>query len=163
MPMSCFAWRCASSVEDERPGVTSQPATDVPICRVGVDLTSISDVEASLASHGNRYLGRLFTEHEVASCQGPRGPRPDSLAARFAAKEAVLKVLRPTGSRPEWRDIEVRSQENGACDIVLYGGAAALAEAQRVDQMSVSLSHEAGMAVAVVVALCRPIADIGST
>lgn len=163
MPMSFFAWRCASSVKAEGPGVTSRPAGDVPICRVGVDLTSISDVEASLASHGNRYLGRLFTEHEVASCQGPEGPRADSVAARFAAKEAVLKVLRPTGSRPEWRDIEVRRQDNGACDIVLYGDAAALAEAQSVDQMSVSLSHEAGVAVAVVVAWCRPGAAIGST
>lgn len=150
-------------MEDERPRVTSQPANDVPICRVGVDLTSISDVEASLASHGKRYLGRLFTEHEVASCQGPQGPRPDSLAARFAAKEAVLKVLRPTGSRPEWRDIEVRSQDNGACDIVLHGAAAVLAEAQRVEQISVSLSHEAGMAVAVVVACCRRAAATGST
>jgi holo-[acyl-carrier protein] synthase len=136
----------------------SRPAPGAPICRVGVDLTAIGDVEDSLARQGERYLRRLFTEHEVISSQGADGPRAASLAGRFAAKEAVLKVLRPTGSRPEWRDIEVRRHPNGACDVVLHGGAAALAEAQGIDQMSVSLSHEAGMAVAVVVAWCRPAA-----
>lgn len=134
----------------------SPPASDVPTCRVGVDLTAIRDVEDSLTRQGERYLRRLFTDHEVASCEGAPGLLAESLAARFAAKEAVLKVLRPTGSHPEWRDIEVYRHPNGACDIVLYGSAAALAENQGIDQISVSLSHEGGMAVAVVVALCWP-------
>ncbi len=133
----------------------SPPSPGLPTCRVGVDLTAVADVQDSLARQGDRYLGRLFTDHEVASCQGAAGPAAESLAARFAAKEAVLKVLRPTESRPEWRDIEVYRHPNGACDIVLRGSAAALAAAQGIDQMSVSLSHEAGMAVAVVVAWCR--------
>jgi holo-[acyl-carrier protein] synthase len=122
----------------------------VPMCRVGVDLTSVAEVAASLARHGDRYLRRLFTDHEVASCQGPGGLRTESLAARFAAKEAVVKVLRPSGPRPEWRDIEVRRHDSGACDIVLHGGAAALAASQSIEELSVSLSHEAGMAIAVV-------------
>jgi holo-[acyl-carrier protein] synthase len=123
----------------------------VPTCRVGVDLTAVADVEQSLATQGERYVHRLFTEHEVASCQGVGGPRAESLAGRFAAKEAVVKVLRPDGVRPEWRDIEVRQQASGACDIVLYGTAAELAASRGIDELSVSLSHEAGMAVAVVV------------
>jgi holo-[acyl-carrier protein] synthase len=130
---------------DERPPV------GVPTCRVGVDLTAVADVERSLAEQGERYVRRLFTDHEVESCDGAAGPRAESLAARFAAKEAVVKVLRPDGARPEWRDIEVRRQASGACDIVLYGGAAELAASEGIDQLSVSLSHEAGMAVAVVV------------
>ena len=134
----------------------SLPASNVPMCRVGVDLTAISDVEDSLTRQGERYLRRLFTDHEVASCEGTAGLLAASLAARFAAKEAVLKVLRPTSSRPEWRDIEVYRHPNGACDIVLHGSAATLAQDQGIDQMSVSLSHEAGMAVAVVVAWCWP-------
>lgn len=128
-----------------------RPATSGPICRVGVDLAVIADVEDALTEQGDRYLHRLFTEHEVASCRGRSGFRADSLAARFAAKEAAVKVLRPTGSRPEWRDIEVRRQDNGACDLVLHRTAAALAQAEGIDQLVVSLSHEAGMAVAVVV------------
>lgn len=127
------------------------PAPGSPVYRVGVDLTAIGDVEEALARQGDRYLRRLFTEHEVASCTGSAGVRADSLAGRFAAKEAAIKVLRPTGSRPQWRDIEVRRQPNGACDLVLYGSAAQLARSQGIDQVSVSLSHEAGMAVAVVV------------
>ena len=139
-------------MEEHHPLPSPGPQT----CRVGVDLTSVGDVRDSLAQQGDRYLKRLFTDHEVASCQGASGPVAESLAARFAAKEAVLKVLRPTGSRPEWRDIEVFRHPSGACDIVLRGGASTLAEAQGIEQLSVSLSHEAGMAVAVVVAMCRP-------
>lgn len=127
------------------------PPAGVPVCRVGVDLTSVAEVAGSLAVQGERYLRRLFTEGEVASCAGPDGPAPERLAARFAAKEAAVKVLRPTGSRPAWRDIEVRRDEDGACDLVLHGSAAALAAAQGIDRLALSLSHEAGMAVAVVV------------
>lgn len=130
-----------------------------PVCRVGVDLAAVDEVAGSIATHGQRYLRRLFTEHEVASCTGPDGPVAESLAARFAAKEAALKVLRPTDARPEWRDIEVRRAESGACDLVLHGSAAALAAAQGIDGLSVSLSHEAGTAVAVVVGWGRPVDD----
>ncbi len=147
--------------DDEAPG--NRPPAGAPTCRVGVDLTAVADVEQSLATQGDRYLRRLFTDHEVASCQGPGGPRAESLAARFAAKEAVVKVLRPTGARPEWRDIEVRRQPSGACDIVLHGGAAELAASEGVDQLSVSLSHEAGLAVAVVVGWSFGTASPGST
>jgi holo-[acyl-carrier protein] synthase len=127
------------------------PPAVQPVCRVGVDLTAVGDVADALAAQGERYLRRLFTEHEVASCEGPGGPVAESLAARFAAKEAAVKMLRPTGSRPAWRDIEVRRGDNGACDLVLHGSAASLAEAQGIGGLSVSMSHEAGMAVAVVV------------
>ncbi len=134
----------------------SPPAPELPTCRVGIDLTAVDDVRNSLDRQGDSYLRRLFTEHEVASSEGAAGPSADSLAARFAAKEAVVKVLRPNGLRPAWRDIEIHRHASGACDIVLHGGAAALAEAQGIDQMSISMSHEAGLAVAVVVAWCRP-------
>lgn len=125
--------------------------------RVGVDLTAIADVEASMATFGERYLRRLFTNHELTSCGAgaeeiASGAVAASLAARFAAKEAVLKVLEPTGSRPEWRDIEVVRRADGSCRIQLHRNAALLAQANGVDGISVSLSHEAGIAVAVVAA-----------
>jgi|SRR6185437_3143115 len=132
-----------------------------PRFRVGVDLTAVGEVEASLAAQGDRYLRRLFTDHEVASSQGLQGLRAESLAARFAAKEAVVKVLRPTGPRPEWRDIEVRRHENGACDIVLHGSAATLAASQGIEELQVSLSHEGGMAVAMVIGLVSAARPVG--
>src|ERR1022692_689389 len=84
-----------------------------PAIRVGVDLVALADVMASVERFGDRYLQRIFTPHEIACCRLDLGPRDpvrryslESLAARFAAKEATVKVLRPIGPRPEWRSIE---------------------------------------------------------
>ena len=62
---------------------------------MGVDLAAISDVEAALRAHGDRYLQRIFTPHELDCCRTPGGWSTESLAARFAAKEATIKVLQP--------------------------------------------------------------------
>lgn len=126
-----------------------------PAVRVGVDLAAVGDVEHALAHLGERYLRRLFTEHEREACQGPDGPRAESLAARFAAKEAVVKVLRPADWRPPWRDIEVRRRPDGSCSVRLHGSAAELAAAQGIGALSLSMSHEGPMAVAVVAAACE--------
>lgn len=127
--------------------------------KVGVDVTSVGEVADAIARFGDRYVSRLFTAHEVESSAGASGTA--SLAARFAAKEAVVKVLEPSGARPPWRDIEVVRRANGACRIRLHRRAAALAAERGVGAMSVSLSHECGVAVAVVAAaLCDP-ADSG--
>jgi holo-[acyl-carrier protein] synthase len=121
--------------------------------RVGTDITAIPDVIASIERFGDRYLDRLFTEHERASCAGPPEVAAAGLAARFAAKEAVVKVLRPAGARPAWRSIEVRRAPSGACDLALTGEAARLASEAGVTDLGVSLTHEGNIAVAVVVAL----------
>ena len=67
--------------------------------RVGTDLTCVADVASSIERFGDRYLRRLFTDHELDATGGA----PERLAARFAAKEATVKVLRPTGAQPDWR------------------------------------------------------------
>jgi holo-[acyl-carrier protein] synthase len=130
--------------------------------RVGVDLVVVSDVARSLKRFGDRYLDRIFTPHELACCRtGDRSHEllPDysveSLAARFAAKEATLKVLRPVGPRPDWRSIEVRRDDGGWCEIRLRGRAAALAADAGIDELAVSLTHETLVAAAVVVGTCR--------
>lgn len=84
----------------------------------------------------------------------------DSLAARFAAKEAVVKVLRPSADRPEWRSIEVHRMAAGWCEIRLTGRAAALAEAEGITEFAVSLTHEPPVAAAVVVGR-RTVAERG--
>ncbi|MGH9030479.1 MAG: 4'-phosphopantetheinyl transferase superfamily protein [Acidimicrobiales bacterium] len=71
-------------------------------------------------------------------------------AARFAAKEAAVKVLRPAENRPEWQEIEVRRLVSGACELVLHGAAADRAAAEGIQSWSVSMTHEGGTAAAAV-------------
>jgi holo-[acyl-carrier protein] synthase len=120
--------------------------------RVGVDLASVEDVRGCLAAYGRRYTRRIFTATEVAACSGNESARAESLAARFAAKEAVLKVLHCPAEPPAWTDIEVERTPGGWCVLHLSGRAATMAGEAGLDHWAVSLTHEAGMAAAVVVA-----------
>jgi holo-[acyl-carrier protein] synthase len=122
--------------------------------RVGVDLTSVAEVEDSVARFGDRYVTRIFTRHEIESCTRGDEVASSGLAARFAAKEATIKVLRPRQALPDYRSIQVRRHPDGWCEIELSGSAAELAQAEGVRHLALSLTHEAGMAAAVVVAVC---------
>jgi holo-[acyl-carrier protein] synthase len=135
----------------------SAPTPRSPL-RVGIDLVRIPDVRDSLDSHGARYLERVYTEREVADCRSGDGAvAPDRLAARFAAKEAVLKVLRPAADRAvPWRGIEVRRAPAGFTELELSGAAAEEAHAQGVGDLAVSLTHEGEYASAVVVGQVTP-------
>jgi holo-[acyl-carrier protein] synthase len=128
-----------------------------PPIRVGVDVVAVAEVAEALALHEDRYLARVFTAHELACCRrgADGGYAAESLAARFAAKEAVVKVLRPEDIRPEWRSIEVRRAEGGWCEVRLAGRAAELATAAGITEVAVSLSHEPAVAAAVAAAWCR--------
>ena len=117
---------------------------------VGTDLVEIRQVAESIARFGDRYLKRVFTAHELATC-GEGADRASRLAARFAAKEATLKVLRPVDHGIDWRTIEVHREEGGHCEMILRGAACDLARAAKINSLSVSLSHEAAYAIAVVV------------
>lgn len=120
--------------------------------RVGVDVVDIDDVDDAIARFGPRYLHRLFTRQEVGSCpSGGRG-QAAGLAARFAAKEATVKVLRPAGQHPGWRSVEVLRHPSGSCSLALHGRAAELAGLDGLTSLAVSLSHEGSVALAVVVA-----------
>jgi holo-[acyl-carrier protein] synthase len=122
--------------------------------RVGADVLSVRQVTESVARFGDRYLDRVYTEHEIQSSSGAPAVRAARLAARFAAKEATVKVLRPTGHAPDWRSMEVRRHSGGWCDMVLSGHAAVLAEEAGIKELAVSLTHEGDVAAAVVVARC---------
>ncbi|HXQ44600.1 MAG TPA: 4'-phosphopantetheinyl transferase superfamily protein [Acidimicrobiales bacterium] len=122
--------------------------------RVGTDLVAVDDVAESVARFGDRYVGRVYTAHEVSCCQGPPSVVAAGLAARFAAKEATIKVLRPVDHQPDWRSIEIRRDPAGWCAVHLTGGAARMARQQGIRNLAVSLTHESGMAAAVVVAVC---------
>jgi holo-[acyl-carrier protein] synthase len=122
--------------------------------RVGADIASVDDVCASVARFGDRYLERVFTPHELACCTGRSTVVAASLAARFAAKEATIKVLRPIDVTPAWQTIEVRQHPSGWCEICLTGEAAKLAAAAEITELAVSLTHEGDLAAAVVLAQC---------
>lgn len=120
--------------------------------RVGIDTVAVDAVRDALRAHGDRYLQRVYTEREVADCTGPDGVDPERLAARFAAKEAAFKALRVPGGTP-WTAVEVRSEPGGWTSLYLSGPALQLAQEQDLGDIEVSLTHEAGLASAVVVIL----------
>lgn len=121
--------------------------------RVGIDLVEVRQVQEAIDSHGDRYLRRIYGEQEVADCRTSSGAvDAERLAARFAAKEATLKVLRPASGGINWRDIQVARAPGGWVTLQLTRTAAAAAAAQHLDDLDVSLTHEAGLAGAVVVA-----------
>jgi holo-[acyl-carrier protein] synthase len=110
-------------------------------------------VSGAIAAFGDRYLRRIYTAAELAYCQAARDPAAH-LAARFAAKEAAIKVLRPRTADEglDWRSLETVRSEEGACRLVLHGAAARLAARQRLAEFEVSLTHAEDYAAAVVVA-----------
>lgn len=120
--------------------------------RVGIDLVSEETVRDALSEHGERYLRRIYTEAEVRQCQTPHGLIHARLAARFAAKEATIKVLRPADEPIPWQSIELVRHPSGWVDLQLSGRAAALAANQGLVDFAVSVAHEAGFATAVVIA-----------
>jgi holo-[acyl-carrier protein] synthase len=116
--------------------------------RVGIDLVKVADVAEALAEHGQRYLDRVYTAQEQTDCRG----EPLKLAARFAAKEAVMKVLEIGRDDPiPWIQIEVSRQTTGAPRVVLHGKAQELAESRGIAELALSFTHEDEYAAAVVV------------
>lgn len=104
-----------------------------------------------LARHPDRFINRVYTPEEAAFCRG----RVAELAARFAAKEGVMKAL-GTGARSvAWRDIEVLPDRRGKPIVFLHGGAAARAEVIGLEAIDISLSHLDAFSIAVVVCLQR--------
>jgi holo-[acyl-carrier protein] synthase len=117
----------------------------------GVDLIEVSRVQAVLEKYGERFLSRVFTESELAYCRG----RLPQLAARFAAKEAVSKMLGTGIQHPQgvnWRDIEIVSDELGKPFVQLSGKAAQRAAEMNLTTLSISLSHTHEHAIAIIVA-----------
>ena len=111
---------------------------------IGVDIIEISRIAQAVERWGERFLRRIYTPGELDYCRG----RAPQLAARFAAKEAVMKAL-GTGRRGvDWRDIEVVRRRGSPPTIKLQGRASKVADQMAVQQVVVSLSHSRDYAVA---------------
>lgn len=116
--------------------------------RTGVDLIEIQRIAESVERHGERFLDRVFTKLEQDQCGG----RVESLAVRFAAKEAAAKALGCGIGDVSWLEIEVRSDDKKAPYLVLSGEGEKLAKELGLNLWSVSLSHTRDHAIAFVVA-----------
>jgi len=140
----------SSGVKKGSPGPRSD-ATTGSVVGMGTDLVEIDRFR--LAMQRRAKLGeRLFSDDERAYAERHRDPAP-RLAARFAAKEAVMKALGVGLGAFKLRDVEVARRKSGAPELVLRGKATALAERRGVTGWQLSLTHTDSMAMAVAIAL----------
>ena len=118
---------------------------------IGTDIVRIERIRASVVKFKEKFQSKIFTFEEWKYCWNKKNPYP-SLAARFAAKEAVLKALGTGKGKISWLDIEVKLDTNGKPNINLSGSAAETARSQYISCFNLSLSHCSEYAVAFVVA-----------
>ena len=122
-----------------------------PVLGVGTDLVEVDRVRAALGRRPGLRT-RLFTDAEWQYAARHRDPHPH-LAARFAAKEAVMKALGRGMSSMGFAEIEVIRDEHGAPSVLLHGAAAAIGAQQGVAAWHLSLTHTEALAQAVAVAV----------
>lgn len=128
----------------------------MPIVGHGIDIVEVERIRGLIDRHGDRFLARCFTERELAYARTRPKRLAEHLAARFAAKEAVLKVL-GTGLRHGigWCDIEVVRQPSGQPTLRLTGMAAEIAGKRGIERWLISLSHVSSHATASAIGLRR--------
>jgi len=121
----------------------------MPNLRTGVDLIEIDRFISAYQRYHQRLLHRIFTPTELAE----NGENMASLAARFAAKEAVSKAFGTGIGHITWQEIEICRGQSGEPILYLHGAAQKMAQAQHLTSWSISLSHSQNHAIAFVVAL----------
>lgn len=118
---------------------------------VGLDIVEIARIARALAVHGQRFAERVYTPGELAACAS-RADRAQALAGRFAAKEAFLKAMGTGWVRGvSLRQVEVVECPGGMPAIQLMGGAADRAQRKQVRTVHLSITHQPGLAAAVVI------------
>jgi holo-[acyl-carrier protein] synthase len=121
----------------------------------GIDLVDCPRIEEMVNRHGERFVQRVFTEAEQAYAEANRN-NIEKLAGRFAAKEAILKLM-GTGWRGKiaWTDIEVINNDVGQPEVTLSGEVRKIADKLGIEHISVSITHTANFAIASAVALAQ--------
>jgi holo-[acyl-carrier protein] synthase len=114
---------------------------------IGVDIVEIGRLRAAIDRWGDRLLTRFYTDRELEIYRG----RTESLAARFAGKEAVMKALNLTGLAVSWREIEILTDPDGKPLVTLYGHMLDKARSLGLAGVEISLSHSHDNAVALVI------------
>lgn len=111
---------------------------------IGVDIIEIGRIKEAINSWGEKFLRRVYTEAELAAYRH----KPSSLAARFACKEAVMKLLGTGRNGVSWREVETLSRPGGKPVVNLYGRAQNKADELGIGEIAVSLSHSKEHAIA---------------
>ena len=121
----------------------------------GIDLVDCPRIEQMMQRHGDRFIKRVFTAAEQAYAEANKN-KTEKLAGRFAAKEAVLKLM-GTGWRGKiaWTDIEIINNSAGQPEVTLDGEVKKIADKLGVKHISVSITHTANFAIASAVALTQ--------
>ncbi len=119
----------------------------------GIDLVDFPRIADMVERHGDRFVNRVFTAAEQGYARSNRNT-VEKYAGRFAAKEAILKLL-GTGWRGKiaWTDIEVTNNAAGRPDVTLSGEVKVIADRMGIEHISISITHTANFAIASAVAL----------
>ncbi|MFN2377583.1 MAG: holo-ACP synthase [Candidatus Binatia bacterium] len=119
---------------------------------IGIDAVSIARMRRAVGAgeRGRRFVARVFTDGERRTCEARRDPA-EAFAARFAAKEAVMKALGADGIAFAFRDIEVVRGSGGAPSVLLHGRVAVRAAELGTGSIHLSLTHDEPLALASVV------------
>lgn len=121
----------------------------------GIDLVDFPRIAEMIERHGDRFVNRVFTTAEQDYARSKRNTI-EVYAGRFAAKEAVLKLV-GTGwrGRIAWTDVEVTNNSAGQPAVALSGEVKQIAERLKIKHVSISITHTANFAIASVVALAQ--------
>ena len=143
----CVHWKAQSQRGRSEQGVWPL------VIGLGTDLIEIERIAHTVERYGEAFLRRVFTAGEIEYCQRKKKNSAESLAARFAAKEAGAKALGTGISRGvSWLEFEVRRQPGQRPELYLSGRAEEVARALGVRRIALSLAHTRGLSIAVVVA-----------
>lgn len=115
----------------------------------GIDIVEIARIKRAVARWGDAFLHRIYTDAELKLYQS----KTASLAARFAAKEAVMKLLGTGNIGISWREIEILSRSSGKPLVNLYGRAQSTAQKLGIREIAVSLAHSREYAIASVISI----------
>lgn len=120
----------------------------------GIDMVEVRRIRDLLERHAERFEQRIYTQAELEYCNAQTKRRPEHLAARFAAKEAILKAL-GTGLSAgiSWTELEVVRLPSGQPTVALHGRAAHIAADRGISAWHLSLTHTDQAAAASVIAL----------
>ena len=121
----------------------------------GIDLVDFPRIKDMVEQHGERFVNRVFTATEQAYAEANKS-RTEKLAGRFAAKEAILKLM-GTGWRGKiaWTDIEIVNNPAGQPEVTLTGEVEKIANRLGIKHISISITHTANFAIASAVAIAK--------
>ena len=121
----------------------------------GIDLVDFPRIDDMIKRHGAKFLDRIFTDNEQKYA-GKNREKTEKLAGRFAAKEAILKLM-GTGWRGKiaWTDIEIINNKLGQPNVTITGEVKKIADSLGIKHITVSITHTANFAIASAVAISK--------